>query len=93
MFKIIVFFVITLFAWLYVSVDILLTMEVWVHKASLTPLSFIEGSVISQESEWSCIIMLGVSILPFSMILIFDFGIGSTVCYFFQFSYILLLHK
>ena len=66
---------------------------VWVHEASLTPLIFIEGSVISQESEWSCIIMLGVSILPFSMILIFDFGIGSTVCYFFQFSYILLLHK
>jgi hypothetical protein len=45
---------------------------VWVHKASLTPLIVIEGSVISQESEWSCIIMLGVSILPFSMILIFD---------------------
>jgi hypothetical protein len=42
---------------------------VWVHEASLTPLIFIEGSVISQESEWSCIIMLGVSILPFSMIL------------------------
>jgi hypothetical protein len=37
--------------------------------------------------------MLGVSILPFSMILIFDFGIGSTVWYFFQFIYILLLHK
>ena len=56
--------------------------EVWAHKTSLTPPIFIEGSVISQESEWSCIIMLGVSILPFSMILIFGFGIGSTVWYF-----------
>ena len=45
----------------------------------------LKGTVISQESEWSCIIMLGVSILPFSMISIFDFGIGSTVCYFCQF--------
>ena len=57
---------------------------VWVHKASLTPPIFIEGTVISQESEWSCIIMLGVSILPFSMILIFDFGIGSTCVIFFN---------
>ena len=106
MFKIIAFIVITLFAWLYVSVDILLTMEgtcmaasflpergFGLNKTSLAPPIFIEGSVISQESEWSCIIMLGVSILPFSMILIFDFGIGSTVCYFLQFIYILLLHK
>jgi hypothetical protein len=98
--------VIVLFAWLYVSAGILMTFgenlhgriiflreKIWAHKTSLTPPSFIEGTVISQESEWSCIIMLGVSILTFSMILIFDFGIGSTVWYFSQFIYILLLHK
>ena len=63
------------------------------HKTSLTPPIFIEGTVISQESERSCINMLGVSILPFSMTLIFDLGIGSTVWYFSKFIYILLLHK
>ena len=87
MFKIIAFFVITLFAWLYVSVGMLMTFgenlhgreEIWAHKTRLRPPIFIKGTVISQESERSCINMLGVSILPFSMTLIFDFGIGSTV--------------
>jgi hypothetical protein len=40
---------------------------------------FKEVSVPSQESEQSCICMLGVSILPLSMILIFDFGIVPTI--------------
>ena len=40
---------------------------------------FKEVSVPSQESERSCICMLGVSILPLSMILIFDFGIVPTI--------------
>jgi hypothetical protein len=35
--------------------------------------------VPSQESERSCICVLGVSILPLSMILIFDFGIVPSV--------------
>jgi hypothetical protein len=39
--------------------------------------------VPSQESERSCIRVLGVSILPLSTILIFDFGIVPTVWYFF----------
>jgi hypothetical protein len=39
---------------------------------------FKEVSVPSQESERSCICMLGVSILPLSMILIFDFGMWRT---------------
>jgi len=45
--------------------------------------------VPSQESERSC--MLGVSILPLSTILTFDFRIVPTVWYFFVFHFILLL--
>jgi hypothetical protein len=38
-------------------------MEVWAHETS-----FIEVSVSSQESEWSCIFAVDVSILSLSMI-------------------------
>jgi hypothetical protein len=55
--------------------------KVWAHKASLTPLLFIEVSVPSQISQRSCICVLEVSILPLSTILIFDFGIVPTVWY------------
>ena len=37
--------------------------EIWVHKNSLTPQSFIKVSVQSHESERSCICVLCVSIL------------------------------
>ena len=57
MFKIIAFFIITLFAWLQVMV--------WTHKTSLALSLFIEVLVLSQESESSCICMLGVSIFLF----------------------------
>ena len=94
MFKIIVFFVITLFSRLYVRVGILLTCgkhlhdciislseKVWAQKTRLTTSLFIEVPVPRQESERSCICVLEVSILsPSTMILIFDFGI---VSYFF----------
>ena len=63
-------------------------MEVWAHIASLTPPLSIEVSVLSQESEHSCICVLGESIL---MIFLFDFGTLPTVCYFFFF--ILLSHN
>jgi hypothetical protein len=36
----------------------------------------------SQESEWSCICVSGVSMFPFSTIWIFDFGIVAIVWYF-----------
>ena len=36
--------------------------DVWDHKISLTSPYFIEVPVRSQESEWPCICMLGVSI-------------------------------
>ena len=49
---------------------------------SLTPPLFIEVSVPSQESERSCICVLGVSILLLSMIFILDFGLVATVWYF-----------
>ena len=56
--------------------------EVWDHKTSLSlPLST-ELPVPSQESELSCICVLGVSFLALSTILIFDFWIVPTVCYF-----------
>ena len=35
--------------------------EIWVHKTSLNPQCFIEVPVPSQESERSCICVLGVS--------------------------------
>jgi len=42
----------------------------------------IEVPVPRQESKRSCICVLGVSILSFSTILIFDFEIVPTVLYF-----------
>ena len=72
MFKIIVFFIITLFPQLYVRVGILFTYgkhlhdhiisqrgEVWAHTISLTPPLLIEVAASNQESEWSCICVLG----------------------------------
>ena len=89
---------IVLFDWLYVSAGILMTFgenlhgriislreEISAHKARLRPPIFIEGTVISEESERSCISMLGGIDFTFPMILIFDFEIGSTVSYFCQF--------
>ena len=76
MFKLIAFFMITLFARLYERVWILLTygkhlhdhiislrVEVWVHKTRLAPPSSIEVSVPSKEHGWSCTCVLGISIL------------------------------
>ena len=64
MFKIKAFFMITLFAWLYMRAGIILTRgrhlydlmsslrgEVWAHKTSLTLPLCIEVPVPSQESE------------------------------------------
>ena len=86
------FFIITLFARLFVKVDILLTCEkylydniislrgeIWDHKTSLIQPHFIEVSVPRQEWERSCICILRVLILSLSTILIFDFRIVPTV--------------
>ena len=66
MFKFISFVIITMFAWLYVMVEFLITcgkdfhesiislrrkVEAWAHKTSLTLSLFIEVPVLSQESE------------------------------------------
>ena len=37
--------------------------DVWTHKISLTPPLFMDIHVLSQKSEWSCICVLGASIL------------------------------
>jgi len=53
-----------------------------VLQTSLNPPTFIEVTVPSQESGWSFISVIEVSMLPLSMILIFDLGIVPTVWYF-----------
>jgi hypothetical protein len=82
----IAFFIITLFARLYVTVGIILTcrkqlrdhiislrVEISANKTSLILPLLIEVPVPSQESEQSCICMLGVSILPLSTMFLLDF--------------------
>ena len=66
-FKIIAFFIITLFALVYLMDGILLTCEqhhftrdVWTHKTSVSPPLFIEVPVSGQKSERSFICMLWV---------------------------------
>ena len=49
---------------------------------SLTPSLFIEVPVLSQESERSCIYVLGISNLPISTIFLLNFGTVPTVWYF-----------
>ena len=56
--------------------------EAWVHKTSLTQPLTIEVSVPSQESERSCIYVLGVSFFPLSTIFQSDFWTDSTEWYF-----------
>jgi hypothetical protein len=46
---------------------------VWTNKTSLALPLFIEVPVLSQESERSCVSVLGVSILPLSTIFLLDF--------------------
>jgi hypothetical protein len=64
--------------------------KVWAHKASLIPspsLSlFIEMQVPSREGERSCICVLGVSILPLSVVFPLNFRNVPTVWYFFLLS-------
>jgi hypothetical protein len=80
MFKIIAFFIITLFSGLYVRHftlmlkhlhDRLISLwgEVCVHKTTLTPRLCTELPVPSQESEQSCMCVLGVLILHIATIL------------------------
>ena len=80
------------FYMLYVRVGILLTWwkhlhdriislrrEVQAHKSKLTPPLFLKCLYQSREVRGHvCISVLGVSILPLSTILIFDFGVVSS---------------
>ena len=56
--------------------------NVSVHKTSLTPSLFIEVSVPNQKSEWSCMCVLWVSILPHSKIFQLDLWRVPWVWYF-----------
>jgi hypothetical protein len=89
MLKIIAFLIITLFArlwcegWHFTTCGkqlhdhiFPLRRYVWAHIINLTPPLFTERSVPRQESERSCICVLGVSILPLSII----FPIGFWKC-------------
>jgi hypothetical protein len=82
--QLIAFFIITLFTLLYVKVGILLTYwkhlhdyiislsrEVCARTTSIALPLIIEVSVLSLESEWSCICVVEVSIDSF-----YDFSIG-----------------
>ena len=42
--------------------------NIWIHRTSLTPPLSIEVPVPCQESEWSCICVLEVSVVPLSTI-------------------------
>ncbi len=61
-FKIIAFFIITLYVWVAIFLI-------------CVPLA-------SQKSERSCIFVFGLSILPLSVILLFDFGTDPILLYF-----------
>ena len=51
-----------------------LSIEVWVHKTSLTPPLFIEVPVPIQESERSCICVRSIDLGSVSTIFLIDFG-------------------
>ena len=58
------------------------------HKTSLTPLYLSKCLYqLSQESEWSSICVLGVSILPLSTIFQLGFGNVPTALYFYFYLY------
>ena len=64
---------------------IIIQFEVWAHKTCLPPPMFIEVHVLSHESEWLCICVLGVSILPLSTICFIGFWDCSDIVVFFVF--------
>ena len=93
MFKSIAFFIIKLFVLIHGSVGILLTCrnhsmiwlrgEIWANDTSLA--RHFLWKCLYQGKWGSFICVLGISILPLSTILIFDFGIVPTVWYFLSF--------
>ena len=63
------------------------------HKTSLATPLFIEVPVTSQESEWSRVFVLGVSILHLSTLLLLDFGTVPAKCYLFVLHFISITRK
>ena len=66
-----------------VAILVFLKTMVSYNPTSLTPLLFIEVHVLSHESEWSCICVLGISNCPISTIFYWIFGTFPTMWYFF----------
>ena len=63
------------------------TMAIY-NPTSLTPSLFTEVPVLSQESERSCICVLGISHLPISTIFLLNFwNFFDNVIFFFSFYY------
>jgi len=94
MFKILAFFIIMLYARLYVRVGISLTCGKHLHnriiclRGLILPLS-IEVSVAIQESGSSCMCVLGISIMPLFTIFLLDFGTVPIEWYFLFLLYFL----
>jgi hypothetical protein len=58
------------------------------YITSLSPPHVTKVPVPSQKSKWSCIYVLGISILPISTIFLLDCGNAPTLWYFFYFHFI-----
>ena len=67
-----------------------LSIEVWVHKTSLTPPLFIEVPVPIQESERSCICVRSIDLGSVSTIFLIDFGTIPTFVFHFISKFFLL---
>ena len=71
-----------------VAISVFLKTMANYNPTSLTPLLFIEVHVLSHESEWSCICVLGISNCPISMIFLLNFwNFSDDVILFFHFYY------
>ena len=67
----------------YVAILVFLKTMASYNPTTLTPSLFTEVPVLSQESERSCICVLGISNLPISTFFYWIFGTFPTVWYFF----------
>ena len=68
--------------------------KLWVHETSLTPPHLIEMPLVSQESQWLCICVFGISILPPPLIFLLEFGNVPSVwlfLFFFNFIYVFMM--
>ena len=75
--------------WRDVAILVFLKTMASYNPTSLTPSLFTEVPVLSQESERSCICVLGISNLPISTIFLLNFwNFSDSVIFFFPFYYV-----